>query len=40
MSIVNEKNNNIAEIKTRYFVIFGSVIGSVLGLIAYVNNWL
>jgi len=34
MILTNGKNNNIAEIKTKYFVTFGAV----LGLIAYVNN--
>lgn len=38
MIIVNEKDNNISEVKTRYFVIFASVMGVIHGLVAYVNN--
>ena len=36
--IVNEKGNNIAEVKTRYFVICGSVVGAILGLVSGVKN--
>ncbi|GEM_PF-2247629 len=31
---------NITEIKTRYFVFFGATVGAIVGLAAYVNNWL
>lgn len=39
MSNTNNKWN-IAEIKTGYFVFFGATIGAIVGLVAYVNNWL
>lgn len=31
---------SIAAIKTGYFVCFGAVMGAVLGLVAYVKDWL
>ena len=39
---MNTTNNkwNIAEIKTSYFVFFGATAGAIVGLVAYVNNWL
>ncbi len=37
----NTKNKwSIAKVKTRYFVFFGGTIGAIVGLVAYVNNWL
>ena len=38
--IDNNEKWNITEVKTRYFVFAGSVIGAILGLIAYVKDWL
>lgn len=39
---MNTTNNkwSITEIKTRYFVFFGATVGAIVGLAAYVNNWL
>lgn len=31
---------NITKIKTSYFVFFGAIVGAIVGLAAYVNNWL
>lgn len=31
---------NITEVKTRYYVFVGSVIGAILGLVVYVKDWL
>lgn len=39
MNTTNTKLN-ITEIKTRYFVFFGATVGAIVGLAAYVNNWL
>ena len=37
----NTKNKSrIADVKTSYFVFFGAIIGAIIGLVAYVNNWL
>ena len=37
----NTKNKwSIAEVKTRYYAFFGATIGAIVGLVAYVNNWL
>ena len=37
----NTKNKwSIADVKTSYFVFFGATIGAIIGLVAYVNNWL
>lgn len=40
--LMNTTNNkwNITEIKTSYFVFFGATVGAIVGLAAYVNNWL
>lgn len=39
---MNTTNNkwNIAEIKTSYFVFFGSTAGAIVGLVAYAKDWL
>lgn len=39
---MNTTNNkwNIYEVKTSYFVFFGAAIGAIVGLIAYVKEWL
>jgi hypothetical protein len=34
------KSISPADIRTGYFVFFGAVAGAVLGLLAYVNDWL
>ena len=34
------KKWNITQIKKRYYVFAGSVIGAILGLVAYVKDWL
>ncbi|PZX02455.1 hypothetical protein C7437_11147 [Psychrobacillus insolitus] len=36
----NSEKWSIKEIKTRYYVFAGSVIGAILGLVAYVKDWL
>ncbi len=37
----NEKRSlSLAEIRTRYFIFFGGAVGAVLGLMAYVNDWI
>ena len=37
----NTKNKySIANVKTSYYVFFGATIGAIIGLVAYVNNWL
>ena len=30
----------LTKIKTRYYVFAGSVIGAILGLVAYVKDWI
>lgn len=35
-----KKKKSLSEIKTSYFALFGAAIGAVIGLVAYVNNWL
>ncbi|EMR07249.1 hypothetical protein C772_00894 [Bhargavaea cecembensis DSE10] len=34
------KSFSLADIHTGYYVFFGAVGGAVLGLLAYVNDWL
>ena len=36
----NDEKRSIAQIKTGYFVFTGAVVGAVLGLVAYMKNWL
>jgi len=31
---------SIANVKTGYFVFFGATVGAIIGLVAYLNNWL
>ncbi|SEJ44716.1 hypothetical protein SAMN04488127_1816 [Bhargavaea ginsengi] len=34
------KSFSLADIRTRYFIFFGGAVGAVLGLMAYVNDWI
>lgn len=36
----NIKKWSITKVKTKYFIVFGAIIGAIVGLVAYVNHWL